>query len=285
MDASLHAVPIRTVAAALLLLMVLLGVPSPAASGVAEASAHRLPRPMWLVKSNDLALLKRQAAADGARLASFATWVGCGGRSDPDRCRPHQQPIFTSYWPLRRLAMSDWHGAAVFDVEPWLYTPRAQRNDPGRYICRAAHLENIDLFLKVIITPFVKPTRKIISEDVDAAKCGAAVIDVQSQFASGFPAKFGWFIRKAVMAIRKVNRRTVILAGLATNSPHVQLASDLVRDYNKALRAGVQGFWLNAKNWGKRNRCTAARGGPGCPQVGIQFLKDIGLISGSEASS
>lgn len=113
-----------------------------------------------------------------------------------------------------------------------------------------------------------------------AAKCGAAAVDVQSQFANGFPPKFGRFIRKAVIAIRQVNRRIVILAGLATNSPHVQLASDLVRDYDKALRAGVQGFWLNAKKWGSRSRCTAMQGGPGCPQVGIAFLEDIGLIGG-----
>jgi hypothetical protein len=259
-------------------MLLLLGVPSPVGSGVAEASARRPPKPLWLVKSNDLALLERQAAADGSALPSFATWVGCGGRSDPDRCRPGQQPIFTSYVPLRQLALSGWHGTAVFDIERWTYTPLAERRNPRKYICLAAHLAKIDPSLRVIIAPFIKPTKKIISEDAAAAKCGAAVIDVQSQFANGFPAKFGRFIRTAVIAIRKVNRRTIILAGLATNNPHVQLASDLVRDYGKALRAGVQGFWLNSKNWGKRNRCTAAEGGPGCPQIGIQFLTDVGLI-------
>jgi hypothetical protein len=278
-------VPIRTAAAAppllLLLLILLLGALSPAAPASASAAAHPpSPGPLWLVKSNDLALMQRQATADGATLPPFATWVGCGGMSDPDRCRQGQQPIFTSYVPLRRLALSGWQGTAVFDIEPWVYTPRAERRNPGKFICLAARLQNVDPFLRVIITPFVKPAKKIISEDVVAAKCGAAVIDVQSQFTNGSPAKFGRFIRKAVTSIRKVNRRTIILAGLATNNPHVQLASDLVSDYNKALRAGVQGFWLNAKNWGHRNRCTAAQGGPGCPQVGIEFLEDIGLIGG-----
>jgi len=261
-------------------MLVLPLVPGPAASAAAAASSARLPGPLWLVKSNDLALLQRQATADGATLPPFATWIGCGGRSDPDPCRSGQQPIFTSYVPLRRLALSGWHGTAVFDIEPWAYTPRAERRKPAKYICLAARLANIDPFLRVIITPFIKPTRKIISEDVVAAKCGAAAVDVQSQFANGFPAKFGRFIRKDVIAIRKVNRHIIILAGLATNNPHVQLASDLVRDYNKALRAGVQGFWLNAKKWVSRNRCTAAEGGPGCPQVGIEFLEDIGLIGG-----
>src|SRR5215469_5747894 len=38
------------------------------------------------------------------------------------------------------------------------------------------------------------------------------------------------------------------------------------------------GLRLNAKNWLSRNQCTAAQGGPGCPQTGIRFLADIGLI-------
>lgn len=148
--------PIRKAAAALLL-MLLLVVASPAASAsaAAAASSPRLPVPLWLVKSNDLALLQRRAAADGATLPPFATWVGCGGRSDPDHCRPGQQPIFTSYVPLRRLALSGWHGTAVFDIEPWVYTPRAQRRNPRKYICLAAHLAKIDPFLRVIITPFI----------------------------------------------------------------------------------------------------------------------------------
>jgi hypothetical protein len=270
-------------APAVLLLMVLLmlAVPSPAASAATAALSTRQAAPLWLVKSNDLALLQRRAAADGATLPAFATWIACGGRSDPDQCRPGQQPIFTSYVALRQLALSGWHGTAVFDIEPWVYTPLPERKRPRKYICLAAHLTKIDPYLKVIITPFVKSTKKIISEDVAAAKCGAAAVDVQSQFTNRFPAKFGQLIRRDVTAIRKVNRHIIILAGLATNSPHVQSASDLVSDYNKALSAGVQGFWLNAKNWGKRNRCRAAQGGPGCPQVGIQFLQDIGIISGS----
>lgn len=248
--------------------------PPPAASPPAA-------QPLWLVKSNDLALLQQYAATDGVVLPQFASLVGCGGLSDPDRCHPGQLPIFTSYWPLRRLAMSGWQGTAVFDIEPWAYTPRAQRRHPRRFICRAAKLQHIDPFFRVIVTPYVKPpTKKMIPEDVAAAKCGAMAVDVQTQFANGSPAKFGSFIRKAIRAIRSVNQHIIILAGLATNNPGVQLASNLAADYDEALRTGVQGFWLNAKNWGNRNKCTAAQGGPGCPQVGIDFLEDIGLIGG-----
>jgi hypothetical protein len=234
---------------------------------------------LWLVKSNDLALLEHQAAIDGVTLPNFVTWVGCGGLSDPDHCRPGQQPIYTSYWPLRRKALSGWHGIAVFDIETWRDTPAAQRKDPIKWICRAARLQRTDRHLKVIITPYAKPpTKEMIPEDVAAAKCGAFAVDVQTQFANGSPVQFGRFIRKAVRAVHGVNKKIIMLAGLATNQPNVQLASNLATDYRKALRAGVQGFWLNAKNWLNRNQCTAAQGGPGCPQTGIQFLADIGLI-------
>ena len=270
---------IRTAAAApLLLLILLLGVLSPAASA---AAPPQVPGPLWLVKSNDLAVLQRQAAADGVTLPPFATWIGCGGLSDPDRCRPGQQPIFTSYVQLRRKAQSGWRGVAVFDIEPWRNTPRVERKRPEGFICRAGELQITDPHLKVIITPFGKPpATKMIPEDVKAAKCGAYAVDVQTQFTNAHPAKFDRFIRKAVEAIRSVNKKIIILAGLATNDPHVQIASNLLADYNDALQAGVQGFWLNAKKWGNRNRCTAAQGGQGCPQVGIEFLDDIGLIGG-----
>jgi hypothetical protein len=244
----------------------------------AEAVApSRHPAPLWLVKSNDLILLQRRAATDDVTLPAF-TWVGCGGKSDPDPCAAGQQPIFTSYWALRSKARSRWRGTAIFDIETWPYTPRAERRDPDKWICLAAHLTRTDRHLKVIITPYAKPAaRLLIGEDVTAAQCGSYGVDIQSQFINGSPAGFGRFIRKAVRAIRRVNDTIVILAGLATNNPSVQTAAHLTRDYHAALAAGVQGFWLNANNWQGRNQCTRAQGGPGCPQVGIQFLEDIGL--------
>ena len=243
----------------------------------AAVAPSRRAAPLWLVKSNDLILLRHQAAADGVTLPAF-TWVGCGGKSDPDRCLPGQQPIFTSYWALRSKALTRWHGTAVFDIETWSDTPAAEHADPARWICLAAHLTGIDSHLKVIITPFVKrPRRLMIPADVTAARCGAYAVDVQSQFTNGSPVRFGRFIREAVTAIRRVNSKIIILAGLATNNPSVQSAAHLRSDYREALAAGVQGFWLNANNWEIRNHCTAAQGGPGCAQVGIRFLEDIGL--------
>ena len=243
----------------------------------AALAASKKPAPSWLVKSNDLRLLRHRAKKDGVKLPAF-TWVGCGGKSDPDRCVAGQEPIFTSYGALHAKALSGWRGTAIFDIETWSYTPRPQRKHPDRWICRAAHLTRIDSHLKVIITPYAKPpAKRLIGEDVAAAKCGAYAVDVQTQFINGSPARFGRFIRKAVRAVRAVNHKIIVLAGLATNNPNVQTAAHLAADYRKALAAEVNGFWLNAAKWGHRNQCTAAQGGPGCPQIGVTFLEDIGL--------
>jgi hypothetical protein len=250
------------------------GVPQPAQPPGITAPTG----PQWLVKSNDLALLGQQAAKEDVLMPRF-TWVGCGGLSDPDACLPGQQPIYTNYQRLRAAAQAGMAGTAVFDIEPWRRTPAAERANPGSYICKAARLQQTDPQLKVIITPYVKPPGAMLREDVTAASCHAYAVDIQSQFANADPDAFNAFIQRDVSQIRAVNKKVLILAGLATNSPGVQTTQDLVSDYHAALADGVQGFWLNAADWGGENHCTAAQGGPGCPKIGVQFLEDIGLIA------
>ena len=250
------------------------GVPRPAQDPGATAPTH----PQWLVKSNDLALLTQQAAEDGVVMPQF-NWVGCGGLSDPVACAAGQQPIYTSYWTLRSAAEADVAGIAVFDIETWARTPAAQRADPSSYICKAARLQRIDPQLKVIITPYTKPPWAMLREDVTAARCGAYAVDIQSQFTNADPEAFKAFIQRDVGDIRAVNKKILVLAGLATNNPAVQTPQALVNDYYAALADGVQGFWLNANDWRGKNNCTAAQGGPGCPEVGVQFLEDIGLVA------
>jgi hypothetical protein len=131
--------------------------------------------------------LPRRPAVQSQRPPAF-TWVGCGRPSDTDRCQAGQEPIFTSYRKLRARAEAGFLGTAVFDIEPWRFTPRAERRDPKKWICRAARLQQIDPYMQVIITPFARPTEtRMIPEDVAAARCGAYGVDVQTQFANGSP--------------------------------------------------------------------------------------------------
>src|ERR1700758_2662860 len=143
-------------ALALLLVLVVAVTLVAGAPGSRAAAAINPARLFWLVKSNDLAELNQQAAADGVSLPAF-TWVGCGGKSDPLYCQPGQVPIFTSYWQLEARAKAGWRGTALFDIEPWRTTPPGQRHDPGKWICLAAQLQQTDPHLNVIITPFAQP--------------------------------------------------------------------------------------------------------------------------------
>lgn len=265
-----------------IVLLLALGLAAAPAVAAAKTAPVR-----WLVKTNDLALLQAQATYDGVTLPGF-TWEGCGGLSDPGKCAKGQDPIYTSYWSVEYKARQHYAGVVIFDIETWSYTPAAQRADPLKWICRAARLEQTDKRLRIIITPYSRSRSTMIAEDAEAARCGAYAVDIQSQFANGHPyTEFRPFVDSAVRAIRKASRKVIILAGLATNNPVVQKATALVSDYRYALKAGVQGFWLNANNWNTagKNRCQPPELGPapidggfGCPQIGIEFLEDIGLI-------
>jgi hypothetical protein len=135
--------PARATAGTLATVLLLLFAAAHPASGAVKRSergsprvhaAHRL---LWLVKSNDLRALRQQARADDRTLPAF-TWVGCGRPSDIYRCRAGEQPIFTDFRQLQARAEAGWLGTAVFDIEPWRYTPAAERKDPKKWICRAA---------------------------------------------------------------------------------------------------------------------------------------------------
>lgn len=248
-------------------------------SGIGVASAS--PLPLWMAKSNDLALLQGAIPAAGITRTPIFGIDGCGGLSDPLACVPGQQPIETSYWDLRNLAVHHYHGIAVFDIETWAYTPASQRADPLKFICLAGSLaRRMDPGMQVLVAPFNPSPSFMTTEDATAARCGAWGVDIQAQFANDHPqSSFRPFVRTTIAAIRHASLRTTILVGLATNTPHVTTVPDLVADYRIALSYGAQGFWLNANDWGSRSQCTAAQGGPGCPVVAWQFLGAIGAAS------
>jgi hypothetical protein len=267
---------------------------------VGPGRAATTPAPLLLVKSNDLATLNlcaqqgsticAQQATQGVTLPPF-TWTGCGGLSDPLACQPGQVPIETAEHPIWVLAQHHYAGPVIYDIEVWSFTPAKERADPLTWICRAARLVKTDPKLQVILTPYSGSPGSfavlthaqqvtMIAEDAKAAQCGAYAVGIQSQFANGHPVTvFQPFIQADVKAIRKESRKVTILAGLSTNNPVPQTVANLTADWVIALSAGVQGFWLNANDWLAKNRCTAAQGGPGCPETGIRLLEAVDLAT------
>jgi hypothetical protein len=236
----------------------------------------------WLIKTGDAERIAAQAQIDGVTLPTW-TWDACGGPYNWLCWWPGAPAAITAaengVWQFVRFHT---HGTVFYDLESWQATPNREKANPLYWLCRAAktvraaHKPGVHL----IETPLAHTAAAIQSEDVQAVKCGVFGVDIQSQFADGKPAHFKSFVSGDIEAMRDVRKSVVILVGLATNGPAGYLAATtLVRDYRYAIGAGANGIWLNAADWMAKNKCGAAQGGPGCPQIAIEFLKAIGAAT------
>jgi hypothetical protein len=282
-----YAAPLRLAAVSVLLLMsggllasgLLLPVQEAAAMPVSEQPAGALPPANWMIKSNDLAEIE----ATGASLGAFQ-YVGCGGRSDPLRCRSGQVPIYTNFYTFRNAVADGRTGTVIIDYETWAYTPARQVARPGYFIRRTQELVALARSrgqdIVTIETPGGKRTEsQLINEDVAAVRDGSPIVEIQSQFGVKHPrAVFRPFVRRAIRAIRAVSKKVTILVGLATDAGGTPAtAREMVRSYQIALARHAQGFWLNAATWSPpRGKGCAPEG---CPQTAVTFLEDIGAIS------
>jgi hypothetical protein len=248
----------------------------------------------WLIKSNDLdQRLAPQALADGVTLPAFS-WVGCGYGSDPVACPKgdHPQvPLTTTYYELRALAAKHYRGVVIFDLEPWSYS-HGEISHALYFIRKAVQLQQSDPGLKVVPTPvsgYRLGVKFLLAEVTQAAKYHAYGIGLQSQFADLLPhTAFRSFISSATRDIRRYDPHAVILAGLAIAEGPLISVHALVEDYDVALSYHVSGFWLNVDVYNcpfadpdcPKAEClgNTALGGPGCPQIAVEFLEAIGLV-------
>lgn len=263
------------------------------------APRQALPPANWIIKSNDLAEIGTQAVADGVTLPLFQ-YVACGGKSDPLACLPGQIPIFTDFFAFRTAVRHGLTGPVLIDYETWSFTPKQQAKDPDYWIERTQKLVRAHWrqHIFTIESPGGRRTEaQLINEDVTAARSGSPVVSIQSQFGVGHPnSVFRPFIDKAIAAIRRVSKRVVILAGIATDAGGIPVsavasssamintagagaavtAGAMTQSYHYAISAGASGFWLNSKKWPPpRGRgCAPA----GCPQTAVKFLENIGVI-------
>jgi hypothetical protein len=246
--------------------------------GVVPAQATSAPPTLmagqeWMIKDNDLAVL--------GGLGNYE-WIGCGSTTAPltssgyAPCQPGDDPIYTDYDTFRD-AVEDGQvisgETVIFDNEDWSYTPLWEKQNQEKYEVLAALLAR-QHDITLIDTPSAKTYAQIVEEDVAAARY-ASVVVIQSQALDSEPLTFQASVVRAVAAIRRVNPTVPILAGLATDAlGKPTTAQDLMDDYAD-VKADVQGFWLNADTWlpPKGRGCAPA----GCPQIGRQFLSDIGV--------
>jgi len=252
---------------------------------VAQASVS----PTWLIKGQDLEPfgsgpdasvgLLGQAAQDGVALPAIQ-WRLCGvyngvtyGLSDDTICVAGDTLVTENFYALRNAINAGYRGTIVYDIESWDFTPSAQSSAPVPWIRKSVQFANAH-GVSIIVTPGGNLGGDTAAFSV-ATQYGATYIALQSQGKPTLSA-FESFVDSSAQFIgaerAKYDTNTGIIVGLATNVPAVHSLSLLNSEFNYAWDQGLHSFWLNANNWLSENQCTAADGGPGCPQLGVEFL-------------
>jgi hypothetical protein len=245
--------------------------------------------PTWLIKGQDLEPfgsgsdasvgLLAQASKDGATLPAIQ-WQLCGvyngvtyGLSDYTRCAPGDTLVTENFYALRNAINAGYRGTIVYDIESWDFTPSAQSSDPVPWIRKSVQFAKAN-GVSIIVSPGGTLGGDTAAFST-ATQYGATYIALQSQGKSTLSA-FESFVHSSDQFIGaergKYGTDTGIIVGLATNVPAVHSLSLLNSEFDYAWGQGLNSFWLNANNWLSENECTAADGGPGCPEIGVQFL-------------
>lgn len=237
------------------------------------ANADTMDGQVWLIKSNDLAVLNNMGTYK---------WVACGLGTGPPYasttgpCKPGQDPTYADYWTFKDKVLNGTQAkgsTVIFDDEIWTWTPKLEQEHQLYYEKLAGQLA-AKYDISMVMTPFAKSEAGKISDDVTAAQY-APVVDIQSQEYDNHPSEYKAFVLKDVAAMHKVNKNVTILAGLATDEGGTpSTANNILQSYD-SVKSYVQGFWLNANQWAPPTGTGCAP--VGCPAVGIQFLEDIGI--------
>jgi hypothetical protein len=270
------------------------------------ARAAAAATPHWLVKGQDMAYngspqslasgvngigLAAQAQTDGVTLPPL-TWQLCGvwngvtyGQSDYTTCAAGDTLVTESYVSfLKAVNAGVFTGTgittALIDLESWVYTPADEQANVPATITTTAKVA-LAHGIKLIVSTggtFAKCTKCWAT----AAKAGAYAYMVAAQTQGG-TSLATWEANAASAAgtIRSTRgaagTNTLVMLGLATNTPTVHPVSLLLSEFTYGTKTlSVSNWWLNANNWQGSNLCTAAEGGPGCPEIAVQFLLQAG---------
>jgi hypothetical protein len=262
--------------------------------------------PHWLIKGQDMADngspqslasgvngigLAAQAHNDGVMLPP-PTWQLCGvwngttyGQSDYTTCAAGGTLVTESYASLKHAITSGLFTAtgittALIDLESWSYTPADEQANVPSTITSTARLASASGIRLIVSTGGTFAKCAVCWRTAAKAGAYAYMVAAQTQGGTSLP---NWEANasSAVNTVRSARvaagTSTLIMLGLATNTPAVHPVSLLLAEWSYGTNTlGVQNYWLNANNWQASNLCTAADGGPGCPEIGVQFLLKAG---------
>jgi len=173
--------------------------------------------------------------------------------------------------------------AVLLDLEDWSFTPRAEQEDPARYLAlagAAARRAGVTLIaapaidLARVLAPGKGPFwRSYLRLGLAAAAARAApVVEIQAQSLEGTPSLYAEFVAAAARQARVANPSVVVLAGLSTNDAGRPASLGDIEAAIAATRSIVAGYWMNIPSPGPA--CPACR--PGSPRVAAEAIAHLG---------
>jgi hypothetical protein len=247
----------------------------PLGSSVSATASPAPPR--WIISQTAVGLLGRA----GLTKAQLQTVFGNNRTYLTGGLTPTALPVtgalrtvsFASYQAMeRRLAgpgLPAGTVAVIYDNEHWRFTPVDEQRNPARYEELAAALVHAHHLL-FVSAPAVNLTDVLAPGQSDhyaaylrlalaaSAARYADVIDIQAQGSETSLRAFTPFVQAATAQARSANRHVIVLVGISTNPGGQHVSSAQLADAYGAVRADVNGYWLNVPSHG-----------PGCPSCGV----------------
>jgi hypothetical protein len=224
--------PTHATSQLLLAELAVLGVVVSVIAAARPASAASRPPKLVLIKVNDL-------AAVGSRYGHDFRWIACGlGTAPPyatgiGKCKPGQVPIYANFKTFRqdvRSGLLHQGMTILFDQETWPWTPKREQAVPALYLKEAGQIA-----VAHHVTIIESVQAGTVSQEVALAAVSAqwaSVVSIQSQIYDRNPRAFLAYVQQEVPAIRAINKKVPIIAGLATDAGAIPVTAALmVREY------------------------------------------------------
>ena len=258
----------------------------PAATAASATAAPAPPR--WIISQTALSLLGQA----GLTKAQVQTLFGnrraylTGTTTAPLVSGALRTVTFTSYQSMeKQLAgpgLPTGTTAVLYDNEDWSATPAQEQRDPAKYEELAAKLAHAHHLL-LISTPATDLTDVLAPTQSDhfaaylrlglaaSAARYADVIDIQAQGSETNLSRFTPFVKAAAAQARGANPHVIVLAGISTNPSGQRVSSAQFTDAYNAVRADVNGYWLNIPAQGT----ACPRCGTPQPKVAVHLLQTL----------
>lgn len=231
----------------------------------------------WIMNANQWQQLTAYGYSGAA--PEFQLCTSSEGPTQNEPCETGMTPAFANYYTLRTFLRQ--HAGAEppavnLDLESVPFGTPAYQGAAEGYYDRLAAADARTFGVKLIASPVTSPAAEATIE-ADAARDGAFAVELQIQYGTSNPVKYQQLVSASVKAIRAANKRTVIIAGIASDAGGYPTTATLMYASWSRTHLLVDGYWLNMARWTVHSNGTPATGcaPTGCVDVAASFLRKI----------